>query len=149
MNTHICVRTHNWRCVSCIFIFHHFYMRWCECARNFTLCIFTPVARVRATLFLTHYLRFPLLLLSSFYSLSRFKKKTVLSQLLRLFIRLIMRSFSTHIGSSCSTSCCPYRTKVEHFRRIQSVWRWKSFDNSTNRSTAKSGASPIPGLQSK
>lgn len=129
----------------------------CECARNFTLCIYTSCLGT-GDLFSDSFLTISVLLLlllssSCFFSLSFFNKNCIIT------IASIVHSIDNtvtlnrwccnEIGSSCSTSCRPYRTKIEHFRRIQSIRRWKSFDNSTNRPTAKCGASAVPGLQSK
>lgn len=168
MNTHICVCTHNWRC-ACVcgwwmcraYSFSITFTRVqtiCECARNFTLCIYTSCSGTRATFFLTHFSRLLLLLLSSlsslsFFSLSFFDENRIITIVSIVYsidnTVTLNRWCCNEIGSSCSTSCRPYRTKIEHFRRIQSIRRWKSFDNSTNRPTAKSSASAVPGLQSK
>lgn len=166
MNTHlcVCVRTHNWRCVCDECIVHIYFPSLLLVCKQYVNVheishyVFTPVAWARATFFLTHFSRFLFYCCCCcrrhvFFSLSFFNKNRIIT------IASIVHSIDNtvtlnrwccnEIGSSCSTSCRPYRTKVEHFRRIQSIRRWKSFDNSTNRPTAKCGASAVPGLQSK
>lgn len=165
MNTHLCVCAYA-QLKMCVRWMYRAYLFSITFTREQTICevheishyVFTPVAWARATFFLTHFSRFLFYCCCCcrrhvFFSLSFFNENRIIT------IASIVHSIDNtvtlnrwccnEIGSSCSTSCRPYRTKIEHFRRIQSIRRWKSFDNSTNRPTAKCGASAVPGLQSK
>lgn len=156
----VCVRTIEDVCamnVSCIFIFHHFYS-WANnmwmCTKFHTMYLHQLLGHGRPFFWLiSHdfcFIVVVVVVVMFFFSLSFFNENRIIT------IASIVHSIDNtvtlnrwccnEIGSSCSTSCRPYRTKVEHFRRIQSIRRWKSFDNSTNRPTAKCGASAVPGL---